>query len=105
MTHGYMLLVLLLVAILALIFLIAKVKLHAFLALLIVAFGLGIAAGLNPVGSINTVSTGFGNSVKAIGIVILFGTIIGTVLDKSYAALTMAETVLKLVGPKHPLWP
>lgn len=38
----------------------------------------------------------------SIGIVIVAGTIIGTVLEKSGAALRMAEVVLRVVGPKRP---
>lgn len=102
MLEGPILLVLLFVAIVALVFLIARFKLHAFLALLLVAFGLGIATGMTPGTVLNTILTGFGNSAKAIGIVILLGTIIGTMLDKSGAALTMADFVLKKVGPTRP---
>jgi GntP family gluconate:H+ symporter len=51
---------------------------------------------------INTIATGFGNTCRSIGIVILFGTIIGAMLEQSGAAVTMADTVLKVVGPKRP---
>lgn len=102
MLQGPILLVLLLVAIVVLVLLIARWKLHAFLSLLLVAFGLGLASGMAPAKVLDTILTGFGNSAKAIGIVILFGTIIGTMLDKSGAALTMADFVLKKVGPRRP---
>lgn len=102
MLEGPILLVLLFVAIVALVFLIARFKLHAFLSLLLVAFGLGISTGMSPATVLSTILTGFGNSAKAIGIVILLGTIIGTMLDKSGAALTMADFVLKKVGPTRP---
>ena len=102
MLQGPVLLVLLAIAIVALVLLIARWKLHAFLSLLLVAFGLGLASGMAPAKVLDTILTGFGNSARAIGIVILFGTIIGTLLDKSGAALTMADYVLKKVGPRRP---
>ena len=45
---------------------------------------------------------GFGGTAEKIGIVIIAGTIIGVMLERTGAALTMAETVLKWVGPKRP---
>lgn len=102
MLQGPILLVLLLIAIVVLVLLISRWKLHAFLSLLLVALGLGLASGMAPAMVLETILTGFGNSAKAIGIVILFGTIIGTMLDKSGAALTMADHVLKKVGPRRP---
>ncbi len=102
MLNGTVLLVLLVLSIVLLVLLIARWKVHAFLALLLMALGLGLAAGMAPLKVLDTILTGFGNSTKAIGIVILLGTIIGTVLDKSGAALTMADAVLKKVGPKRP---
>lgn len=102
MVEGPMLLVLLTISILLLILFIARLKIHAFLSLLIIAFGLGLCAGMAPADVINTITTGFGNSMRAIGIVILLGTIIGVVLDKSAAAITMANLILRVVGPKRP---
>ncbi len=48
------------------------------------------------------IADGFGRLLIAIGIVIISGCIIGTILEKSGAAFKMAETVIKLVGPKRP---
>jgi GntP family gluconate:H+ symporter len=97
-----MLLVILFVAIVLMIALISKYKVHAFLALLLSAFFLGFAAGMNPVEIAQQVAKGFGGTVEKIGIVIIAGTIIGVMLERSGAALTMAETVLKVVGEKRP---
>lgn len=49
----------------------------------------------------NQVKNGFGSIMTSIGIVILCGTIIGTILEKTGAALTMANAILKLVGEKN----
>lgn len=80
----------------------AKLKLHPFLSLLLGAFFIGIASGMPLDKVVESVNTGFGGLMGSIGIVIVAGTIIGTVLEKSGAALRMAEVVLRVVGPKRP---
>ena len=37
-----------------------------------------------------------------IGIVIILGTIIGVILEKSGAAIKLAELVVRVIGKKHP---
>lgn len=79
-----------------------KLKLHPFIVLLLAAYFAGALAGL-PVGRIATsVSTGFGNIMATIGIVIILGTIIGVILEKSHAAIKLADLVMKLVGKRFP---
>lgn len=73
-------------------------KLHPFLALILTAYGLGLAAGLTPGQTIAALTGGFGKTVSYIGIVIGCGCIIGTVLEKSGCALVMAEAMLRLIG-------
>ncbi|MBS4175503.1 GntP family permease, partial [Bacillus sp. FJAT-49736] len=51
---------------------------------------------------VENINGGFGGLMTSIGLVIVFGTIIGTILEKSGAALRMAEVVLRVVGPKRP---
>lgn len=97
-----MLLVILAVAIIMIVLLISRFKVHAFLALLAASFFVGFAAGMNPIDVTKTIMKGFGGTVERIGIVIIAGTIIGVFLEQTGAALTMAETVLKWVGAKRP---
>ncbi|MFC7370902.1 GntP family permease [Fictibacillus iocasae] len=80
----------------------AKWKLHPFLSLLFASFIVGIAAGLPFKTIIESLNNGFGGLMGYIGIVIVCGTIIGTILEKSGAAFRMAEVVLRLVGEKRP---
>lgn len=47
---------------------------------------------------IKTIADGFGSTLRAIGIVIAAGTVIGVILERSGGALRMAETVLRVVG-------
>jgi GntP family gluconate:H+ symporter len=73
-------------------------RLPPFLALLLGACGYGIACGLSPTETLNTITGGLGRTVAGIGIVIAGGCIIGTVLEYTGAAMVMASVVLKLVG-------
>ena len=102
MVQGPMLLVILAIAIVMIVVLISRFKVHAFLALLLASFFVGLAAGMNPVEVSKTIMKGFGGTAERIGIVIIAGTIIGVFLEKTGAALTLAETVLRVVGPKRP---
>lgn len=79
----------------------ARFELHPFLALLITAFGFGILAGMPLLDVVKSVNDGFGGTIGYIGIVILAGSIIGTFLEKSGGALTLAERTLKLTGEKN----
>ena len=88
-------------AVLVMIIAISKFNLHPFIVLVVISIAVGLACGLDTVTVINTVKTGFGNILASIGIVILCGTIIGTILEKTGAALTMANTILKIVGKKR----
>ncbi|MCV5901177.1 transporter, partial [Escherichia coli] len=49
-----------------------------------------------------TIASGFGGILGYIGLVIVLGTIIGVILEKSGAAITMADTVIKVLGERFP---
>lgn len=87
---------------------ISKLKMHPFIVMTVIAVVVGLVwgmiypdSGLTPVKVVDTVKSGFGGIMTSIGIVILCGTIIGTILEKTGAALTMANSILKLVGKKN----
>jgi len=100
--EGPILIVILLVAIAFIIFATAKLKLNAFLALLIAAYGIGLAVRMPLPNIATTINQGFGGLMTGIGLVIVLGTIIGVFIEKSGAALRMAEVVLRIVGEKRP---
>ncbi|MCC6491350.1 MAG: GntP family permease, partial [Candidatus Hydrogenedentes bacterium] len=79
-----------------------RLKLHPFLALLFAAFGYGLLTpGLSMVDVAKAVNEGFGGTIGSIGIVILAGSIIGTFLERSGGALTLAERTLRIVGERR----
>lgn len=91
---------------------IGKGKIHPFLALLVLSLCLALLAGLplldtatdsGPLpGVLSVIREGFAGTLRDIGLVIIFGTLIGAILELSGAALRIAEVVLKLVGPAYP---
>lgn len=109
---GPIILVLLLFSIIFIVYATAKWKLHPFLSIISSTYIL--ALGTNLIGEINgveapiikdigaTLSGGFGGIITSIGLVIIFGTIIGKILEKTGAAVKMAEVVLRLLGDRHP---
>lgn len=102
MTGTIWLLVVLIISVLFIILGTTKLKLHPFIALLLASYLAGALAGLPAAKIAGTVATGFGNIMAYIGIVIVLGTIIGVILEKSNAAIKLAELVLKLVGKRFP---
>ncbi|AYD39528.1 GntP family permease [Clostridium fermenticellae] len=89
------------IAVIVMIVAITKFKVHPFIVLVLVAVGVGIAMGMPVATIMNKVESGFGNILGSIGIIVLAGAIIGVILEKTGAALVMANAILKLVGKKH----
>lgn len=85
-------------AVIVMVLAISKLKIHPFIVLTVISILVGILTGIEIHSVINIVKDGFGSILGAIGIVIIAGTIIGTILEKTGAALTMANSILRLVG-------
>ena len=96
-------LVLILLAVIAFIVIAtSKFKLHPFLTLILPSFMAAFAFGLPSADIAKTITSGFGGILGYIGLVIVLGTIIGTILEKSGAAITMADVVIKVLGKRFP---
>jgi gluconate:H+ symporter, GntP family len=80
----------------------AVLKLHPFLTLLLAALGVGIAVNMPAKQVVETISSGFGSLMGYIGLVVVLGSIIGVVLEKSGAAHRIADLVLRALGPQRP---
>ncbi|TCP97724.1 putative D-glycerate permease [Cricetibacter osteomyelitidis] len=99
---GISLIISFIIAIIIMIWMISKLKVHPFLALMSISLVLALVAGI-PLDKIpGMIGTGFSGTFRSIGIVIIFGAIIGTVLEKTGAALKLADMVVKIVGQKRP---
>ena len=110
---GIGLIIVFILAIALMIFCISKLKIHPFLAIMAISLVFGLIAGIplvnttdadgNTVSGIaNVIGAGFSSTFSSIGIVIIFGALVGTLLESTGAALKMADCVVKLVGKKHP---
>ena len=89
-------------AILLMIVAISRWKIHPFIAIIATALLLAMVLGV-PLKSIpDVIGKGFSGIFTGIGLVIIFGTIIGTVLEKTGAALSMARGVERVVGRRFP---
>ena len=99
---GLPLIIAFVVAIVLMILLISKLKVHPFLAIMGISLLLAIIAGIPLTQIPGIIGAGFSGTFTSIGIVIILGAFIGTVLEKTGAALKLADMVIKLVGEKNP---
>ena len=102
------------VAVIVMIVAISRWKIHPFLAILAVSLVFGVVAGvplvdqkgpdgkLAAAGIATVIGQGFSGTFTSIGIVIIFGALIGAALEKSGAAFKLADMVIRLVGQKRP---
>src|SRR5690606_30509022 len=77
------------------------VKLHPFLTLLLVSIAFGLVAGMDPKVIIQSVKDGFGMTLGSVGLIIIVGIMIGTFLENSGGAMTLATKTLNLIGQKR----
>ena len=96
--NGIYIFSLIVISVIVMIIAISKFKQHPFVVLITISILVGILSGMKVGDVVTKVQTGFGSILSSIGIVIISGTIIGTILEKTGAALTMANTILKIVG-------
>ncbi len=99
---GIPLLIAFVLAIILMIVAISRFKVHAFLALMGISLLFAIIAGIKLTDIPGIIGQGFSGTFTSIGIVIILGALVGTLLEKTGAALKMADVVVKLVGKKHP---
>ena len=99
---GWPLIIAFVVAIVAMILLISKLKVHPFLAIMGISLLLAIVAGIPLTQIPGVIGSGFSGTFTSIGIVIILGAFIGSVLEKTGAALKLADMVIRLVGEKNP---
>lgn len=110
---GFPLIIAFIIAIIIMIVAISKFKIHPFLSIMGVSLILGLIAGIPLVdrvaedgtkisGLASVIGAGFSGTFTSIGIVIILGALIGTILEETGAALKLADMVIHLVGKNHP---
>ncbi len=101
MLSGIALIIAFVIAIVVMIVAISKFKIHPFLSIMGVSLILALLS-LDISTIADTIGAGFSGTFSSIGIVIIFGALIGLVLERTGAALKMSDSVVKLVGQKNP---
>jgi GntP family gluconate:H+ symporter len=91
-------------AILTLILLIARFKLHPFIALVTVSLAMGAVAGMPLITAVTAFSTGVGNVLGFIAIVVGLGTMLGKILAESGGATRIAMTLIERFGERRVHW-
>jgi gluconate:H+ symporter, GntP family len=88
-------------AVAVLLFLIMKVKLHAFVALVLVSLLTALAAGI-PVADVPAaLSFGFSNTIGSVALLVGFGVMIGRLLEVTGGAQVLADTLIGRFGEKR----
>jgi len=79
----------------------AVFRMHAFFALLIACFVVGLGVQMPVANIINITKQGFGNIMQSLGFIIVLGTTLGVVLEHTGSTKVMASWILKRTGEKH----
>jgi GntP family gluconate:H+ symporter len=88
------------ISIIAIILLTSTLKLKAFIALFLVSIFLAFTT-LPPDKVVSTIKEGFGNTMASIGFLIIFGAMIGVILDKTGGMVSIASFILSITGEKR----
>lgn len=111
---GIALIIAFILAIIVMIVAISKFKIHPFLAITGISVVLGLVAGIPLVdvtdangtvmtkGLANVIGEGFSGTFTSIGIVIILGALVGSILEATGAAFKLADMVIRIVGKKRP---
>lgn len=75
-------------------------RIHAFFALLIACFVVGLGMQMPVATIINVTKQGFGNIMQSLGFIIVLGTTLGVVLEHTGSTKVMATYILKRIGEK-----
>ncbi|GHC99121.1 GntP family permease [Zhihengliuella salsuginis] len=96
--------VLLLIAVLAiaaLLFLIMKVRLHAFFSLIIVSLLTAVAAGVSAADLLDTIVGPFGQTLGNVAMLVGFGAVLGRIVETSGGAQVISGKLIGLFGEKR----
>lgn len=104
---GIPLIIAFVIAIIVMILMISRWRIHPFISIMLVAFVLGLIGGLPLVdktgegdevipGIATVIGQGFSGTFTSIGIVIILGALIGLILEKTGAAFQIADALVRV---------
>lgn len=99
---GILLIILFIICIAVMILAISILKIHPFLSIMGVSIIFAFIAGIPLKDIPSIIGSGFSGTFTSIGIVIILGALIGTILEKTGGALKLSDMVIKIVGKKRP---
>lgn len=76
-------------------------KLNAFISLILASLFVGILEGMSPVDAMTSIQNGLGSSLGSLTMVIIFGAVLGKLMTDSGGAQRIANTMIKVFGPKR----
>ncbi len=97
-------LVIVALGILVLLVLMIAFRLNAFIALILVALGVGIAEGMNVNEVVDSIQKGVGATLGYLVLVLGFGAMLGGLIAESGAAQKITSALTKSFGIKHIQW-
>jgi len=107
---GLGLLITFFIAIAVMILMISRWRIHPFLAILTIALVFGLLGGIpltdrddGTPGIATVIGEGFSGIFTSIGIVIIFGALIGLILERTGGGFQMADALVNTVGKRHPV--
>ncbi|MGY1915415.1 GntP family permease [Blastococcus sp. SYSU DS0973] len=89
------------VAVGVLLFLIMKVKLHAFLALILVSLAVALAARVPLEDVVTTMTTGFGSTLASVALLVGIGAMLGRLFEHSGGAQVLADSLIRRFGEQR----
>lgn len=85
----------------AIVLLTAKYRVHAFFALFLACFIVGLGVQLSVPEIITAMKDGFGSIMKSLGFIIVLGTTLGVLLEHTGSTKVMATFILRIVGERY----
>ena len=92
------------IAVAGLIFLIVRLKVSAFIALILASVFVGLAAGMKPAPLLKAFQDGVGGVLGSIAMIIGLGTVLGKMLAESGGAETISSRLISLFGIRLLPW-
>jgi len=89
------------VAVLAAVLLIVRFRLNPVISLIIGAAYLGLSTGMGAEGTVEAITSGFGDIMAEVGLLIAFGVLTGAMLQEAGAIERLVNTLLRTFGPKR----
>jgi H+/gluconate symporter-like permease len=88
-------------AIIGVVVMIVRFKLNPVISLVVGSAYLGLAVGVGVEETIEAITSGFGEIMTEVGLLIAFGVLMGAMLQQTGAIQRLVETLLRVFGPKR----